>query len=143
MNPDETKATTPSALANDQKSTGGFGRITKAFGYSMQGLSHAVRYEAAFRQELIIALPASLILWFLPVSNVEKLLLFGSVLLVLIVELLNSAVEATVDRVSTERHPLSGRAKDLGSAAVFLAILLMAVSWALIVGPLLLTPLPK
>ena len=126
------------AAANALKSTGGFARIGKALGYSLQGLTHAVRFEAAFRQELIIAIPAIIGLWFLPVSMVEKLLLLGTVLLVLIVELLNSAIEATVDRVSTERHPLSGRAKDLGSAAVLLAVALMLATWVLIAGPVLL-----
>ena len=123
------------AAANALKSTGGFARIGKALGYSLQGLTHAVRFEAAFRQELIIAIPAMIGLWFLPVSMVEKLLLLGTVLLMLIVELLNSAIEATVDRVSTERHPLSGRAKDLGSAAVLLAVILMLATWVLIAGP--------
>jgi diacylglycerol kinase (ATP) len=69
---------------------------------------------------------------------VEKIVLLATVLLMLIVELLNSAIEATVDRVSTERHPLSGRAKDLGSAAVFIAVLLMVTAWTLIAGPVLL-----
>lgn len=118
------------------KSTGGFGRIGKAFGYSIQGLSHALRYEAAFRQELILIAPATIALWFLPISLLEKTVLLGTHFLVLIVELLNSAVEAVVDRVSTERHPLSGRAKDLGSAAVLLAVLLMISAWVLIVGPI-------
>ena len=126
------------AAVNALKSIGGFARIGKAFQYSMQGLSHAVRYEAAFRQELMIAIPAMIGLWFLPVSMVEKIILLGTVLLMLIVELLNSAIEATVDRVSTERHPLSGRAKDLGSAAVLLAVVLMAAAWVLIAGPLVL-----
>ncbi len=126
------------ASATALKSTGGFARIGKAFQYSMQGLSHAVRFEAAFRQELLIAIPAIIGLWFLPVSMVEKIVLLGTVVLMLIVELLNSAIEATVDRVSTERHPLSGRAKDLGSAAVLLAVLLMVAAWALIAGPILL-----
>ncbi len=120
------------------KSTGGIARIGKAFQYSMQGLSHALRFEAAFRQELLIAIPAIIGVWFLPVTMVEKIVLLGTVLLMLIVELLNSAIEATVDRVSTERHPLSGRAKDLGSAAVLLAVSLMVAAWALIAGPVLL-----
>lgn len=124
--------------ANALKSTGGFARIGKALGYSLQGLTHAIRFEAAFRQELIIAAPATIGLWFLPVSMVEKLLLFATVFLMLMVELLNSAIEAIVDRVSTERHPLSGRAKDLGSAAVLLAIILMIAAWALIAGPVVL-----
>jgi len=121
--------------ASELKSTDGFSRIGKALRYSAQGLNHAVRFEAAFRQELMIAIPALIGLWFLPISMVEKVVLLGSVLLLLMVELLNSAIEATVDRVSTERHPLSGRAKDLGSAAVMLAVILMVAAWALIAGP--------
>lgn len=124
--------------ASPLKSADGFSRIGKALQYSAQGLNHAVRFEAAFRQELMIAIPAVIGLWFLPVSMVEKMVLFGSVWLLLIVELLNSAIEATVDRVSTERHPLSGRAKDLGSAAVLLAVVLMTASWVLIAGPVVL-----
>lgn len=126
------------AAANALKSTGGIARIGKAFQYSMQGLTHAVRYEAAFRQELVVAIPAMMGVWFLPVSMVEKIVLLATVLLMLIVELLNSAIEATVDRVSTERHPLSGRAKDLGSAAVLFAVVLMVTAWVLIAGPVLL-----
>ena len=97
------------------KSADGIGRIANALRYSLQGLTHAVRYEAAFRQELMIAVPAVIGLWFLPLSMVEKIVLLGTVLLVLIVELLNSAIEATVDRVSTERHPLSGVRKIWGA----------------------------
>ena len=118
------------------KSTGGFARVFKAFGYSLQGLSHALRFEAAFRQELILIIPATVALWFLPITLLEKTVLLGCHFLVLIVELLNSAVEAVVDRVSTDHHPLSGRAKDLGSAAVFLAVLFMMIAWTLIVGPI-------
>ena len=125
------------AAANALKSTGGFARIGKAFQYSMQGLAHAVRFEAAFRQELVMAIPAIIGVWFLPVTMLEKIVLLGTVALMLITELLNSAIEATVDRVSIERHPLSGRAKDLGSAAVFIAVLLMLVAWLLIAGPAL------
>ena len=135
--PNETP-TLPPTTASELKSADGFSRIGKALRYSAQGLNHAVRFEAAFRQELMIAIPAVTGLWFLPISMVEKIVLFGSVWLLLIVELLNSAIEATVDRVSTERHPLSGRAKDLGSAAVLLAVVLMTASWALIAGPVVL-----
>jgi diacylglycerol kinase (ATP) len=138
MLPNANKSEELIATASALKSIGGFARIGKAFQYSMQGLSHAVRFEAAFRQELMIAIPAMIGLWFLPVSVIEKIVLLGTVLLLLIVELLNSAIEATVDRVSTERHPLSGRAKDLGSAAVLLAVILMVTAWALIAGPLVL-----
>ena len=126
----------PSTDASNLKSTGGFGRIGKAFGYSLQGLSHALRFEAAFRQELILVVPATIALWFLPITLLEKTVLLGTHFLVLIVELINSAVEAVVDRVSTDRHPLSGRAKDLGSAAVLLAVLFMMSAWMLIVGPI-------
>ena len=125
------------AVANALKSTGGFARIGKAFQYSMQGLAHAIRFEAAFRQELLMAIPAIIGVWFLPVTMLEKIVLLGTVALMLITELLNSAIEATVDRVSIERHPLSGRAKDLGSAAVFIAVLLMLVAWISIAGPAL------
>ncbi len=123
---------------NNQKSTGGVGRIFRAFMFSMQGLSHAVKYEAAFRQELIMCLPAMLIAWFVPVQMTEKLLLFVSAIAVLVVELLNSAIEAVVDRVSTDHHPLSGRAKDLGSAAVLLTTIAFLATWAVIAGPILL-----
>jgi diacylglycerol kinase (ATP) len=128
-------------LSNSQKSTGGIGRIAKAMRYSLQGFGHAIRYEAAFRQELLIAVPAIVVVWLLPVPTIEKLVLFASVVLVLIVELLNSGIEAIVDRVSTEHHPLSGRAKDLGSAAVMLSLIVMAVCWAMIAGPVVLTAL--
>ena len=123
--------------ASTLKSSGGLGRISKAIVYSSQGLAHAVRHEAAFRQELVIAIPAIIGLWFLPVTMLEKIALLATVVLMLIVELLNSAIEAVVDRVSTERHPLSGRAKDMGSAAVLLAVLLMLITWGLIVAPVL------
>lgn len=118
------------------KSRGGPARIFNACRYSLQGLGHALRFEAAFRQELLIVVPAMIGAWCLPVSRAEQLMLFASAVLVLIVELLNSAVEATVDRISAERHPLAGRAKDLGSAAVLLAILLMAICWGVIALPL-------
>lgn len=114
-------------MASDVK---GLTRILKACGYSWAGLRAAWRYEAAFRQEvwLIGALvPAAL--W-LGRSPLEYLLLLGSGGLVLIVELLNSAVEAVTDRVGLESHELSARAKDLGSAAVMLSLLLMAAVWA-------------
>jgi diacylglycerol kinase (ATP) len=116
-------------------STGGLTRILRAFGYSMQGLGAALRHEAAFRQELMLAavlLPLGL--W-LGESGPERALLAASWLLVIIVELLNSAVEAVVDRFGPEHHELSGRAKDLGSAAVLLAIGLASLVWALILLP--------
>jgi diacylglycerol kinase (ATP) len=120
------------------KSRGGIARIADACRYSTQGFAHALRHEAAFRQELLFAIPAMVGLWFLRITLVEKIVLLASVVLVLVVELLNSAIEAVVDRISLERHPLAGRAKDLGSAAVMLAIALMVIAWALLAGPALL-----
>lgn len=108
----------------------GITRILHAFGYSLAGLRAAYQHEAAFRQEFWLAaalMPAAALIPGL--SVVERLLLASSVILVLIVELLNSAIEAIVDRVSSERHPLSKRAKDIGSAAVFVSLLQVAVVW--------------
>jgi len=110
----------------------GLKRIIKAAGYSRAGLRAAFVHEAAFRQELALCLaliPAGL--W-LGQSGIERALLIGSLLLVLIVELLNSAIEAVVDRFGGEQHELSGRAKDIGSAAVFVALLNAVVIWALL-----------
>jgi diacylglycerol kinase (ATP) len=115
--------------------SGGLTRILRAFGYSLQGLRAAFRHEAAFRQEIMLAvLLLPLGLW-LGEGGVERALLAGSWLLVLIVELLNSAIEATVDRFGPEHHDLSGRAKDIGSAAVMLSIGLAIMIWALILLP--------
>jgi diacylglycerol kinase (ATP) len=104
-------------------------RILHATRYSAQGFLHAWRHEAAFRQELLLtALMLPLAVW-LGRDAFEVLLLCATLILVLIVELLNSAIEATVDRVGQEHHELSGRAKDLGSAAVFLSLFLVGVTW--------------
>lgn len=107
----------------------GFLRIIKAAGYSWQGLRAAWQHEAAFRQEAIAALVAIAIACWLDVDAITRVLLIGSVVLVVIVEILNSAIEAVVDRIGQERHPLAGRAKDMGSAAVLLAILLALFVW--------------
>ena len=107
----------------------GFDRIAHAAGYSLQGLVAAWRSEAAFRQEVALAavmLPAT---WWVATTWVQAVLLVGSVVLVLIVELLNSAIEATVDSVSLDSHPLAKHAKDVGSAAVMLALLLCGATW--------------
>jgi diacylglycerol kinase (ATP) len=115
---------------NAYKGRTGIDRIVRATGYSLDGLRLAYRGESAFRQEVwaaLMLLPASL--W-LGRNWVEVALLAGSVLLVLIVELLNSGIEAAIDRVSFEMHDLSKRAKDLASAAVFLSLLLCAAVWA-------------
>lgn len=110
----------------------GVARLVQATRCSIAGLTAAVRGETAFRQELMLAavlLPAGL--W-LGRTGVERALLAGSVLLVLVVELLNSAIEAAVDRVSLERHPLAGRAKDIASAAVMLSLVNAALVWGLV-----------
>jgi len=120
------------------KSKSGMKRIFAAFFYSIEGFKSAWKNEHAFRQEMMLVVPATIIALLLPVSALEKVALIGVLLLVLIVELLNSAIEAIVDRVSLERHPLSKNAKDFGSAAVFLALTLVAMTWAVIVLPLFL-----
>lgn len=110
----------------------GLQRVWNAFHYSMAGLHAAFTCEDAFRQEAILAAILIPISFFLPVSGVGHALMIASVLLVLIVELLNSAVEAVVDRVSLERHELAKRAKDIGSAAVLISLINLAVVWGLI-----------
>lgn len=108
-----------------------------AFSYSMAGFKSAWKHEHAFRQELFVIVPALFIALLLPVTTLEKLLLVGSLIFMLIVELINSAIEAVVDRISLERHPLSKNAKDFGSAAVLLSILLALITWALILLPVI------
>jgi diacylglycerol kinase (ATP) len=119
------------------KSKGGPQRILQAASYSIAGFQQAWKSEHAFRQELMLVVPGTIIALLLPLSPVEKLMLIGVLVLVLIVELMNSAVEAVVDRVSLERHPLSKNAKDLGSAAVMLTLFLAGATWAVILWPLL------
>nr|WP_024965997.1 diacylglycerol kinase [Pantoea sp. IMH] len=115
----------------------GLTRIIKAAGYSWQGLRAAWQHEAAFRQEAVAALIAIIVACWLEVEPVTRVLLIGSVVLVIIVEVLNSAIEAVVDRIGSELHPLAGRAKDMGSAAVLLAILLAIFVWLALLLPLL------
>jgi diacylglycerol kinase (ATP) len=112
----------------------GLTRIVRAFGYSWQGFRYAWREEAAFRQELCLAaavVPAGL---YLGRSGVERALLVWPMLQILLVELLNSAVEAVVDRSGFERHPLAGMAKDMGSAAVLLSFGMLGTVWLLILS---------
>jgi diacylglycerol kinase (ATP) len=110
----------------------GWRRIVLAGGYSLQGLIATWRNEAAFRQELwLVLLAAPLALW-LGDGLLEKALLIATLLLILVVELLNSALESIVDRIGPEHHTLSGRAKDQGSAAVLLTLILAAIVWAAI-----------
>ena len=119
-------------MESPYKGKTGLRRLINATAYSLAGFAAAARHEDAFRQELILAavlLPLGL--W-LGSTGVERALLAGSVLLVLIVELLNFAVEATVERVSLDDHSLAKRAKDIGSAAVMLSLVNVAVVWLLI-----------
>jgi diacylglycerol kinase (ATP) len=110
----------------------GLQRVWNAFNYSMAGLSAAYRHEDAFRQETWLALILVPTAFFMPVGALGKAMMIGSVLLVLIVELLNSAIEAVVDRVSLDRHRLAKRAKDIGSAAVLITLLNVVVVWLLL-----------
>ncbi len=125
MNPDE-----PAFSAF--KSRGGLQRIAGAMRYSLAGLRSAWKHEHAFRQEVMVIVPAAVVAVLLPVTGMERLLLLASMVLVLVVELLNSAIEAVVDRVSLERHPLSKNAKDFGSAAVLLTCLLALATRAVV-----------
>ncbi|OLL32824.1 diacylglycerol kinase [Burkholderia sp. SRS-W-2-2016] len=133
LSPDDPLAPLP---FNPYKGNRGLTRAWHAMKNSLAGFRVAIREESAFRQELTLAailIPCGLIV---PVEPVSRVLLLGSVLLVLIVELLNSSVEAAIDRISLERHELSRRAKDLGSAAVMVALGMCVMTWAVIVGPL-------
>lgn len=114
---------------NLKLSAGAVRRVWNAFHYSLAGLRAAYSGEAAFRQELLLAALLIPLALYLPVSGLGRALMIFSVLLVLVVELLNSAIEATVDHVSLERHPLAKRAKDMGSAAVFLTLINLLAVW--------------
>jgi diacylglycerol kinase (ATP) len=127
----------PDHPISEFKSKSGLKRIYTALGYSMAGFKSAWRGEHSFRQELFVVIVATIAALLLPVTPVEKLLLIAVFVLVLIVELINSAIEAVVDRVSLERNPLSKNAKDFGSAAVLLTLLLAGVTWLVVLWPLL------
>lgn len=114
-----------------------FARMKRAFGFSVEGLIYAFKHEAAFRCELFLGCFFTPLALWLPVSAVEKALLIGVMCIILMTEIMNSAIEAIVDRVSEERHPLSKAAKDLGSAAVLIALVLFWVVWGLIAVPVL------
>ncbi len=122
--------------ATDMKGKRGLRRIINAFGYSLNGFHTAWRNEAAFRQEITLSiclLPVALVL---DVTTLERIALIGSLALVIIIELLNSAIEAAIDRIGPETHRLSGAAKDLGSAAVLVALGLTGFVWASILWDL-------
>ncbi len=110
----------------------GFTRVWNAFFYSMQGFRSAWRHEAAFRQEAVLAIVLLPAAFWLGDNAVDYALLIGCLFIVLITELLNSAIEANVDRTGMEHHKLSGRAKDMASAAVFCSLLLTVVVWGML-----------
>ncbi len=114
------------------KSKSGLGRIFAAFFYSIDGFKSAWKNEHAFRQELVLVLIGIVVALLLPVSAFEKLMMIAVLILLLIVELINSAIEAVVDRVSLERHSLSKNAKDFGSAAVLLTLLIALATWSVV-----------
>jgi diacylglycerol kinase (ATP) len=118
--------------ASPHKGKTGLRRIWNALFYSIEGFKAAYRHEDAFRQECLLAIILIPLACFMPASGVGKALMVASILLVLIVELLNSAVEAAVDRISLENHQLAKRAKDIGSAAVFVSLANVAVVWGLV-----------
>jgi diacylglycerol kinase (ATP) len=119
---------------NPHKGNKGVTRAFRAAINSWNGLIYAYKEESAFRQELALSLILIPLAIYLPVTPIEKILLIASVILVLVIELLNSSVEAAIDRISFEVHDLSKRAKDFGSAAVMLALLLCALTWAIILS---------
>ncbi len=114
------------------KSKSGLRRIFSAFFYSVDGFRAAWRNEHAFRQELVLVIIGIIIALILPVSAFEKLMMIAVLLQILVVELINSAIEAVVDRVSLERHRLSKNAKDFGSAAVLLTLIMAIATWAVV-----------
>jgi len=119
------------------KGNTGIKRIVLAAGYSISGLKVVFQHEAAFRQELLLAAILIPLACWLNVETHQRMMMVAALLLVLIVELLNSAIEAVVDRIGPEQHELSGRAKDIGSAAVFLALVLTVYVWVTALWPLL------
>ncbi|MDO9100673.1 MAG: diacylglycerol kinase [Candidatus Nitrotoga sp.] len=120
---------------NPHKATG-LRRLVNAMGYSLSGLRLAWKDEAAFRQEVILAIILVPVAFMMPVGEIQRVLLVGSVILVLVVEMINSAIEAVVDRVSLDIHPLAKKAKDMGSAAVLLALANAILIWIMILWPL-------
>jgi diacylglycerol kinase (ATP) len=117
------------------KSRGGLRRVWNAFTYSRLGLRAAWQYEAAFRQELALGVPLLVLACFIAPGRWQWLAMEASIVLVWIVELLNSALEALADALSPEHHPLLGRAKDLGSAAVMFSLALVVLTWAVVLWP--------
>lgn len=114
-----------------EKTGTGIRRVVKAAVFSLAGLRAAWRNEAAFRQECVLTLLLTPFAFLIGETAVERSMLIGTCLLVLIAELINSAIESTVDRIGNEHHELAGRAKDLGSAGVFVSLVLVAIVWGL------------
>jgi len=128
MNNDSSKAQAIRSLHKPR----GLNRLLRSFGNSAKGLAGCWREEEAFRQECwlsLLVIPGAI---FFGHTGMERIVLLGPMLLILVVELLNSAVEAAIDRIGTERHALSGLAKDMGSAAVLLSFLLLIASWSFV-----------
>jgi diacylglycerol kinase (ATP) len=121
--------------AAELKGKTGLRRLINALGYSRDGIAAAWRNEAAFRQEILLAAIALPLAFYLGKTGVERALMVGSVILILIVEILNSAVEAVVDKASPEKSELAKRAKDMGSAAVLLSLINAAAVWACLLWP--------
>ncbi|MDO8701348.1 MAG: diacylglycerol kinase [Undibacterium sp.] len=119
-------------VMSEFKSKSGLRRIFAAFFYSIDGFKSAWKNEHAFRQELLLVVAGSIVALLLHVSSFEKLMMIAVLVLILVVELINSAIEAVVDRVSLERHALSKNAKDFGSAAVLLTFLIAVATWAVV-----------
>ena len=120
----------PKPYGQTMKSKGGLSRLFNALRYTWDGLRAAAKHEEAFKQELMVVIPFSILAWLIPgISLLEHALLFSVLQLILIVELINSAIEANTDHISLERHPLAKRAKDMGSAAVFLTIVIAVAIW--------------
>lgn len=123
---------TPELLESPHKGQRGLQRLLNALFYSLSGLRLAFHHESAFRQEVALAAFLVPLAGLVNVSAAERVMLFGSVLFLLVVELLNSSVEAAIDRIGFDTHRLSKRAKDLGSAAVLVALVMLAITWGLI-----------
>ena len=121
-------------VMSDNNRSNGFQHLIKATGFSLSGLKAAWHNEIAFRQEIILSVCILPLGFLLGENNAEKALLMASWIMVLVVELINSAIETLADRISLEPHILSGRAKDLGSAAVFMSLVAAFLVWALIIG---------
>jgi diacylglycerol kinase (ATP) len=121
-------------MESPHKGKTGLRRLLNAFGYSLAGFRAAYKHEDAFRQEIHLAVVLIPLALWLPATHIGKALMIGSVLLVIMVELINSAIEATVDRISLENHDLAKRAKDIGSSAVLVSLINVAIIWGLVLS---------